>query len=184
MADTTTGKKIIQVLHSELRKRNPALTASLTEFNELLRRTYFPRDTSEAPAGYQMAYYPRSSPTAYAIAVDNMGSFLVEQFEIGESEITDAMSDLASKTGGNIPEKFASINGAFTGVLSEVKFFPMAAFVLAESGKEIASGVQKVGETVMAVGQSIFDIKQYILPIALGVGGLFLFLKFRGMKQS
>jgi hypothetical protein len=177
--DLELGEFAITSFWAAARSINPDFPQDFDAYTELLRRSYYPKSSDEAPAGYtnfKQTYFPNSSQAALETFVDGLGLGIRSvDIELAPERITSSMQQLAQAGGGGIPASEKSFFSAIQEQAESYSFFDMTSFVAMESAKDIVTGVQKVGEAVIDTGASILKYRNYILIAAVIAGGYYLY---------
>jgi hypothetical protein len=173
---TETGRSAVQKYHQEARSLNRTLPVSFTDFEDLIRRTYFPKSQFEAPKDYTGLFYPKSDPaTLLNNFYDGIG-VAIQAIGKTEASVQYSMKTLAQAGGGGIP---VNRNAFFSALRSEPilsAFLSAASYVITESAKD-------VGEGVIALGSGLNKYKYVIAVAALGAAALWLRNLIPGMKH-
>lgn len=186
MNDTDLGTFALQEFWKAALALNPALPGNFQDFMEIMRRAYYPKDTTEAPQGYtswKSIYYPLHSSDAFAQYVDGVGVALRSVgYDQDQGKIVSAMQALATKGNGQIPTNGNSFFSAVQDQAQNFNFYDAAAFVVVESAKDIGAGVQAAGNAIISTGKGILAYKNVILIGAAALVGFVLFERF-GKKK-
>lgn len=179
-SDTDLGVFALSSFWQDAESLNPEIPSDWSEFLDLLRRAYFPKNTDEAPQGYtnwKQVYFPNKSEDAFSAYIDGLGfSLRSVGFDTQPDKIASAMQALASQGGGAIPGNQNTFFSAVQNQAQAFSFFDAAAFVAVESAKQIASGVADVGQDLLDTGSAILKYRNYIL-IAVSLAGAALLWK-------
>lgn len=103
---------------------------------------------------------------------------LITQFGLSDSAVKSAMEKLADAGQGKIPTK-QSIFNAIGGKAGEINWLDLTATVTTETLKEVASGAQAIGTTVIDTAKSL----NVILPILL-VGAVIFIVVQRSKRLA
>ena len=111
------------------------------------------------------------SLTQQQVHLEEIGAFIFDN-EMSEADVQEAMESMASRGQGMVPPEKSSTAyfNALGGKLGEINWVDGAKFVAVETGKELASGFQQVGDTILTTLKSFGAIG----PIAVVAAVLYI----------
>lgn len=115
------------------------------------------------------------TPKQIPIYLQGFGEYIGEN-EMSASAVKSAMEGLADQGEGRVPSQ-TSIFNALGGKVSEINWLDLSTTVAVETVKQVASGAQAVGDSVITT----FSTLNTLLPI-VAVGAI-LFIVFKRTKQ-
>jgi len=109
--------------------------------------------------------------------------FAIIESDLHDSQVNDAMEELASRCNGKIPA-WSSFTNALLGKVGKLSFYDMGpAIIEVTKGtvRDIALGAEKVGNEVISTGSTLLKNAAWFIPAILG-GGILLFVYLKGKK--
>lgn len=113
--------------------------------------------------------------------MEGLGLGIIES-NMSLKQVSEAMTQLATQSKGKVPATNGAFRNALIGVASIGSFIDMATFVGAETGKDLITGIAKVGDKVIATGENVLDATtslasnlKWIVPVIL-IGGAFIYV--------
>lgn len=83
-----------------------------------------------------------------------------DETPLSESQVRRAMDNLARRGGGKIPSKYLDFFFSLSNEAVKINFVDAAAFVTVESAKDVITGAQSVGDSLI----TSFKILNFLLP--------------------
>lgn len=90
---------------------------------------------------------------------------------LSDTQIRDAMEDLADKSEGRIPASYQTFFNVLGGKAQDVSFLDAAWATAKGTTEKVAGGVKEIGETAIAVGSSL----NVVAPILIFGAIIFIF---------
>jgi len=113
-----------------------------------------------------------------ALFVEEYIGDLATLLEMSESDVDDAMVELAKRARGKIPENWQTWGNALQNKVENYSFVDALKYTVVESSKDVASGLAEAGDS------AIFTLKvmKFLIP-ALIIGGVG-WIGFSRIKQA
>jgi hypothetical protein len=125
---------------------------------------------------YSKYEYPFACTYSFQELLDTLhkrvgGKFIEDGIGLGvnsvdgfnDSKINSSMQALAKASGGKIPSKNGDFFAFMTNEATKVNFVDAIAYTATESAKDIVTGAQKIGDSVLLSGQLL----TWLLPVAV-----------------
>lgn len=144
--DVDWGREAVKFFHNRMASNFSNYTISM---DELIRRI------STYTAG-------NSQPDIF---LDGLG-FAISSNNMSESQVQDAMEKLADISGGNIPSNPSVFEKALTDRLQNITagdWIGAAPTIAAETAATALSGIQAVGDSVIATGKTLTAIAPFLI---------------------
>lgn len=151
--DTPQGNRVLQIYDEEM-KKYPAYKATLDS---------------------QLNQWSKNNVKVKAVIIDGIG-FQARVSGLSDSKIREAMKSLASTQKGIVPFAYSSIGKAIGYLAANPGFFDMTSYVVTESAKDIAKGIQKTGDSII----STLNFTKFLLPAIPVVLLLALYMRTKG----
>ena len=112
--------------------------------------------------------------------IEGMGLAIINS-DMSLKQVNEAMTSLASKSGGKIPATNGAFYNALQGVATIGSWVDMATFVGAETAKDVVIKLATGGEKILSTAENLADSTvsvasslKYVVPIIL-VGGALIY---------
>lgn len=119
--------------------------------------------------------------------MEGLGLGIIET-NMSLKQVSEAMTQLATRSKGKIPATNGAFRNALIGVASIGSWIDMVTFVSVETSKDLITGIGKVGDKVITTGDNLLDSAgslasslKWIVPIIL-IGGAFIYV-FNNSKR-
>lgn len=140
MTDYERGIKALTSYHTTMRSMYPSsFRYSFTEFLSMVK---------QMKLGKALA--------------DGLGG-AIRETSLSDYQVSASMTELARRGLGKIPSGLQDFFFALQGEATKVKFVDATLYVLTETGSDIVSGVQSVGDSILTTGK----ILNFLLPAIL-----------------
>lgn len=147
------------------------MNQSSVERGRLALKTFHNFSVSNFSSSYGFA----SLDDLIAAIKKQKGALFVEEYigdlatllEMSESDVDDAMIDLAKKAHGRVPENWMTWGAALQDKVENYSFVDALKYTVVESSKDVAGGLAEAGDA------AIFTLKvmKFLIP-ALIIGGI------------
>lgn len=148
MTDAEIGRKAMLIFHQYWRAYPAASKYSFDQMMALLKKR----------------------PLGGEALLDGLG-FGIRETGMSDSKVTWAMRNLASASQGRLPARNQDFFTYLSNEAVKVSFVDAAIYTAVESAKDIGSGVEEIGNSVLTAGK----ILNFLLPVII-LGAIYFYL--------